>query len=204
MIFWNVIEAGTYIIIPLALLLIAALWIWLARVLKLRAESKPVAAFMQRIRDYVVEGDLENARQLCSLSVFPASKIINRGVNRIGSPISEVADAMNEQRDVEKIVLGKGIGWLAAIAVISPLLGAVGTLIGITYQFNEMTSDGVNFSFDVLSNALTQTLITFICGLGVGIIAIFFRTSLEGIRNKREQELCETSVEFLDLLNEPV
>lgn len=201
--FGDALESGVYIIIPLAVLLIVAIWIWGKRWKALRSEQQPPSLLMQRIRDYVLEGDIENAAQLCGSSVSAAARILSRGVSRIGYPIAEVANSMYEAEAVENISLEKGLRWLRAIAVIAPLLGALGTLIGVTIAFGNATDDAGMFDGAILCDLLSPTFITLICGLGVGIISLFLMTLLDGAIQKTQNRLSALCVEFLDLLNQP-
>lgn len=201
--FWEAIESGVYIIIPLAFLLIVSLWIWCKRTSVVIKEQKQPAILMQKIRDYVIEGDLENATGLCRSSDSSAALILRRGVSRIGYPISEVADSMSEITAVEDVKLERGLGWLKAIAVIAPLLGAIGTLTGITVAFHNVTTGPDGFDNAILCELLSPTFITVAAGLGVGIISLVALTSLEGVVKKTQNRLSSLCVEFLDLLNEP-
>lgn len=201
--FADVLESGVYIIIPLALLFVATIWILCVRWKTVTSELQPPFTLMQRIRDYIVEGDIENARQLCENSDSGAARILTRGVSRIGYPIAEVADSIYEILNVENMKLEKGLRWLRAIAVISPLLGAIGTLIGCTIAFGNSTDEAGLFDGAILCNNLSPTFITLVCGLGVGIAALFAFTLLEGVVQKTQTRLSSLCVEFLDLLNQP-
>ena len=201
--FQDALESGVYILIPLALLLIAACVIWLKRVSAVRKELIPPGEIMARVRDYVIEGDLENARQLCQGSDSAAGEILSRGVSRIGYPIAEVANSMQEVLDVEDIKLETGLRWLKAIAVIAPLLGTIGTLTGMAIAFHAVAEDPGIFDGAMLCEMLSPTFITVISGLAVGIISLCFFTGLDGIVQKTQNRLAALCVEFLDLLNEP-
>ena len=201
--FWETVESGVYIMIPLAVLLIISLCIWARRFSVVSRELKPPYLLMERLRDYVIEGDLENARQLCENSESAAGQILLRGVSRIGYPIAEVANSMSEILEVENVKLEKGLRWLKAISVIAPLLGAIGTLIGVTIAFQSSTDEAGMFDGAILCELLSPTFITVISGLGVGIISLIALTALDGRVQKTQNRLSALCVEFLDLLNEP-
>ena len=200
--FWEILRSGVYFIIPLAVLLIAVVWIWWRRSYLIKKNLKGQDALMSRIRDYVIEGDLENAGQLCRLTDSPAARIIGRGVNRIGYSIREVSEAMAEIATIEKSDLGGGRSWLRVIAVISPMLGIIGTLLGITEIFFSM-QDSAGVPDSVICNMISPSLITVICGFAVGIISLVALTCLDGLVEKGSTSLTSLCVKFLDLLNEP-
>ena len=204
MTFWDTIERGEYVMFALAVLVIVIIVIWWVRGVALNRRKKTYHSMMQRVRDHVVEGDLENARQLCEVADSPGGRVICAGIHRIGRPMSEVKGSMNEVADIEKDEMAKGSGWLRSIAVISPLLGLGGTLVGIVDRLRDLGESGANIDTSAVCGALAPTIVTTVAGIGVGIFSLFALTCLEGTINSARRRLDEVSVEFTALLDEPV
>ena len=202
MTFWETVERGEYLMIPLALLLIVCICIWWVRAAKLSKYNKSYSNLMHRLRDLMVEGDLENARQLCELSASPGARVLEAGVRLVGHSISDVKAGMNDVSTVEKTKMAKGAGWLKAIAVISPLMSLCGTLIGIVDRLRWL---GENPQTDMaaLCHAISPTIVTTVAGLGVGIFALLALGCLEGTITKSSLKIEELALDLTDLLNEP-
>ena len=201
--FWDIIAAGVYVMIPLAILLIATVWIWIARSSSIGRSMNSADEIMHRLRDYIVEGDIENAAKICEGSDVPVGRIVRRGVERIGSPMYEVREAMREEEALESEKLKRGCRWIWWIAVISPLLGLGGTLGGMAVGFHILENSGLPGDFAQFTGIVWPTLITLISGLGVGIFALTAHTVLSGNISKTGLLLSDYSSRFIDLLNEP-
>lgn len=201
--FWETVERGEYVMIALAVVFIIIICIWWIRGAKLSRQSKGYSSLMHRVRDHVVEGDIENARQLCEVTSSPASQLIYTGLGRIGASMTEVRSAMEDTSEIEKEKMGNGARWLKAFAVISPLLGLGGTLIGIIDRLRDLGMAGINADLSNLCAAIAPTIVTTVVGLGVGIFALFALTCLESIIDSSKRKLDEVYVAFTDLLNEP-
>ena len=138
MTFWETIERGEYVMFALALLLIVIVCIWWVRGAALSGRKKRYPALMQRVRDHITEGDLENAHQFCEASDNSGSRMLCAGIRRIGRPMNEVRDAMADVAEIEKEKMARGSRWLRGIAVIAPLLGLGGTLVGIIDRLRDL------------------------------------------------------------------
>lgn len=202
--FWEVIESGEYVIIALAVLLVAVFWIWLARYIHVNKLMKPTTDFMHRIRDFVIEGDLENARQIADSGRAPVCRIIGRGVRIIGRPMPELAAGIHEALNLEIMDMKKGLRWLWWGAVVAPLIGLGGSLAGISEALRRIAESGVPGDMGMLSEALFPTFWTLVAGLGVGVVSLTFFSSLSGHLDRAEKILSESGERFIDLLNEPV
>jgi len=190
--------------IPIALLSILAVYIFIERALAIRKASAIDNNFMNRIRDYIHEGKVENALTLCQTYTDPASKMIEKGIQRIGRPLADINTAIEIVGKLEIAKLEKSLPALASVAGGAPMLGFFGTVTGMVRAFYDMSMAGNNIDITLLSAGIYIALITTVAGLLVGIPAFFgynyLVTRIENLVNKLEAR----STEFMDLLNEPV
>ena len=203
MTFWETIERGEYVMFALAVIVIAIVIIWWVRASILHGQRKKYPVLMQRIRDHVMEGDIENSRQICKALSLPGARVVEAGLSRVGQPMGEVKAAMEDASMIEKSHMSRGARWLRAMAVISPLLGLGGTLVGIIDRLRDLGEAGAVVDTAAVCGALAPTIVTTVAGLGVGIFALVALTCLEGSINSAQRNLDELSKEFIDLLNEP-
>lgn len=201
--FWSLVIDGGYIMIPLAVLLVVSIYIFIERCLALHRASKLDASFMKRIRDYVMEGDLENAETLCKRTDTPYSRLILKGVTRIGRPMNDVLMAIENTGNIEVANLGKGFTWLSTTAAGAPMLGFLGTVVGMIEAFFALATAGTAANITVLSSGIYQALVTTVAGLVVGIAALFAYNYLVSRVNRIMNHMEAQTMEFMDLLNEP-
>lgn len=200
---WSLVMDGGYIMIPLALMLIVSIYIFVERCLAISRASKEDNSFMQRIRDYVHEGDLESAKQLCKQTDTPYARLILKGVSRIGRPMQDVLVAIENTGNIEVAKLGKGFTWLSTTAAGAPMLGFLGTVTGMIEAFYALAMAGTGANIIVLSSGIYQALVTTVAGLIVGILALFAYNFLVSRVNRVMTGMETKTMEFLDLLNEP-
>lgn len=201
--FWSLVIDGGYIMIPLAVLLIVSIYIFIERCIALHKASKSDDNFMKRIRDYIMEGDIENAVILCKRTDTPSSRLILKGVNRIGRPMNDVLVAIENTGNIEVANLGKGFSWLSTTAAGAPMLGFLGTVVGMIEAFFALANAGTSANITVLSSGIYQALVTTVAGLVVGIAALFAYNYLVSRVNRIMNSLESKTMEFMDLLNEP-
>ncbi|MDE5839747.1 MAG: MotA/TolQ/ExbB proton channel family protein [Muribaculaceae bacterium] len=200
---WSLVMGGGYIMIPLALMLIVSMYIFVERCLAISRAGKDDSSFMQRIRDYVHEGDLESARQLCKKTDTPYARLILKGITRIGRPMQDVLVAIENTGNIEVARLGKGFTWLSTTAAGAPMLGFLGTVTGMIEAFYALAMAGTGANIIVLSSGIYQALVTTVAGLIVGILALFAYNFLVSRVNRVMTGLETKTMEFMDLLNEP-
>ena len=200
---WSLVMDGGYIMIPLAILLVVSIYIMVERSIALRRASKDDDTFMKRIRDYVMEGDIENAVNLCRRTDTPYAKLILKGDNRIGRPMNDVLVAIENTGNIEVASMGKGFTWLSTTAAGAPMLGFLGTVVGMIDAFYALASAGTSANITVLSSGIYQALVTTVAGLVVGIIALFAYNYLVSRVNHIMNMMEAKTMEFMDLLNEP-
>lgn len=194
---------GGYIMIPLALLMLVAIYIFVERSLVISRASKGDKTFMDRIREYVHEGDIESAQNLCRKTDTPYSRLIQKGLSRIGRPMNDVLVAIENTGNIEIANLTKGFSWLSTTAAGAPMLGFLGTVVGMIQAFFALASAGTSANITVLSSGIYQALVTTVAGLIVGIVALFAYNWLVGRVNRVMNGLESKTMEFMDLLNEP-
>ncbi|MDE6770146.1 MAG: MotA/TolQ/ExbB proton channel family protein [Muribaculaceae bacterium] len=200
---WSLIIDGGYIMIPLAVLLLVSIYIFIERCFALHRAAKNDDTFMKRIRDYIMEGDIENAVNLCKRTDTPYARLILKGVNRIGRPMNDVLVAIENTGNIEVANLGKGFSWLSTTAAGAPMLGFLGTVVGMIEAFFALANAGTSANITVLSSGIYQALVTTVAGLVVGIAALFAYNFLVSRVNRIMNSLEAKTMEFMDLLNEP-
>jgi biopolymer transport protein ExbB len=195
--------AGGWIMIPLALLLIIAVYIIIERYVVLRRASQEDTSFMNRIKDYIFEGKVESAINLCKQTDTPSARMIEKGISRLGRPMSDVLVAIENVGNLEVGKLENGLGLLATIAGGGPMIGFFGTVIDMVQAFSEVASNGNTIALDQLAGGIYTAMVTTVAGLFVGIVAYFGYNYLVMRVDKIMHNLEARNVEFLDMLNEP-
>lgn len=201
--FWSLIMDGGYIMIPLAVLLLVVVYVFSERCIVINRAAKQDKSFMDRIRDYVHDGDIESAQNLCKKSGTPYSRLIAKGLSRIGRPMNDILVAIENTGNIEVANLGKGLPWLSTTAAGAPMLGFLGTVVGMIQAFFSLASAGTSANITVLSSGIYQALVTTVAGLVVGIIALFAYNYLTVRINSVMNRLENNTMEFMDILNEP-
>ena len=195
---------GGIIKIPLLLLSVVSIYVLVERFFAIRKAAKEDKSFMKRIKDYIHEGEIESAMNLCKKTDTPYSRLILKGITRIGRPKNDVLVAIENVGNHEVAELEKGFIWLATTAAGAPMLGFLGTVTGMVQAFFAMASAGSNANVSVLANGIYEALVTTVAGLFVGIIALFAYNYLVAMVSKVMKQLEAKTMEFMDLLNEPV
>lgn len=201
--FWSLVMDGGYIMIPLAVLLLAVIYVFTERCIVIGRASREDSTFMKRIREYVHEGDIESAENLCRKTNSPYARLIAKGLSRIGRPMNDVLVAIENAGNLEVAELGKGFPVLSTTAAGAPMLGFLGTVVGMIDAFYSLASAGTAANITVLSSGIYQALVTTVAGLVVGILALFAYNYLTARVNRVMNTMEAKTMEFMDLLNEP-
>ena len=201
---WTMAQYGGWIMIVLALLLAWAIYIFIERMVVLKTATKEDKSFMDRIRDYIHDGKIDSALNLCKQTNTPASRMIEKGITRIGRPMQDVQVAVENVGNLEVGKLEKGLVIMATIAGGAPMLGFLGTVLGMIRTFYNMaqTSGGV-IEMSALSTGMYEAMVTTVGGLIVGILAMFAYNMLIARIDRVVRLLEARTMEFMDLLNEP-
>jgi len=195
---------GQIIISILVVLLAVALYIYFERFFAIKAASKSDSNFMNQIRDHVSYGKLDAAKVLCAQVNSPASRLVEKGISRIGKPLEDINTAIENAGRLEIYKLEKNVSVLATIAGAAPMIGFLGTVIGMIIAIHEIANAGGQIDIKMLSDGLYTAMTTTVAGLIVGIISYIQYNHLVVRTNKVVYEMEAKSVEFLDLLNEPI
>jgi len=195
---------GGWIMIPIALLSILAIYIFVERYFAIRKAAKEDVHFMNRIKEFIHEGKIDAAIRLAQTTDTPVSRMIVAGIRRIGRPMNDVNAAIENVGKLEVYQLERGLPTLATTAGAAPMIGFLGTVIGMIRAFWDMSNAGSNIDVSLLSNGIYTAMVTTAAGLFVGIIAYFCYNILVAKIDKVVFLLEARSSEFMDLLNEPV
>ncbi len=200
---WDLTLKGGWLMIPLALLLVVSMYIFFERCFAINSVSHADKEFMQKIRDYIHNGQVEEAQKLCETTDKPYSRMIGKGIARIGRPMNDVLVAVENVGNIEVARLEKGFSWLATTAAGAPMIGFLGTVTGMVQAFMALASAGSSANVTILSQGIYEALVTTVAGLVVGIIAMFAYNFLTSRVKKIMNNLERNAMDFMDLLNEP-
>lgn len=189
--------------VPLAILLLIAIYVFIERTLAINAASREDENFMRRIRGYIQEGEIQSALNLCHNTNTPHARLIAKGISRIGRPVNDVLVAIENTGNIEIATLSRGLPWLATTAAGAPMLGFLGTVIGMVQAFYAIAQAGSSATIDHFASGIYSALVTTVAGLIVGIIALFGYNYLVARVNKIMNTLEARTMEFMDMLNEP-
>jgi biopolymer transport protein ExbB len=194
---------GGWVMIPIAILSLVAVYIFIERYMAIRNASKIDVNFMNRIKDYIHDGKVEPAIALCQSTNNPVARMIEKGINRLGRPLSDINSAIQNVGQIEIYKLERGLPMLGSCASVSPMLGFFGTVLGMVKTFMDMSSAGSSIDIGILSKGIYIALITTVGGLMVGIPAYFAYNYLVGRIEEMVNKLEGYTMEFMDLLYEP-
>lgn len=195
---------GGWIMIPIIALSIIAVYIFFDRYFAIRKAGKFDSSLLEKIRTYITTGKIDAAISLCRNSPGPASMMLEKGISRIGRPLNDVNTAIENVGNLEISKLEKGLPMLASVAGGAPMIGFLGTVMGMIQAFYDMSNAGSNIDVTLLSTGIYQAMVTTVAGLIVGIIAYFAYNILVANIEKVVFKMEITTSEFMDLLNEPV
>ncbi|MBQ8423826.1 MAG: MotA/TolQ/ExbB proton channel family protein [Coprobacter sp.] len=200
---WELTLKGGIIMIPLFLLSLLTIYIFVERMLVLRDAAKEDDTFMQRIKDYIHNGDIDSALTLCKNKNTPVARLIEKGITRLGRPMNDVLVAIENVGNIEVAKLERRFSWVATTAAGAPMLGFLGTVLGMVTAFHSMAAAGEAADITTLSSGIYEALVTTVAGLVVGIIAMFAYNLLVSRVSTVVNQLEARTMEFMDLLNEP-
>lgn len=195
-------EGGWYIMIPLAFLSILTVFIFIERLLAVNKSLREERDFMSKIKDYIHDGKIDSALNLCASSKTPVARMLEKGIARIGKPMRDIAVSIENVGKLEIYNLEKNLSGLATIAGAAPMIGFLGTVIGMVQVFMNMEAVGTVQVSDI-SSGTKQAMITTIVGLIVGVLAFMAYNYMVARVSKVIHKMEAGSIEFLDILEEP-
>lgn len=194
---------GGWIMAILVLLSVIAVYIFIERYLVITKAAREDKSFMNNIRNFILEGKLDAAKALCLTNNSPIGRMIEKGILRLGKPLNDINAAIENVGKLEIAKLEKNVAGLATIAGAAPMLGFLGTVIGMIRAFYDMSMAGNNINIELLSRGIYQAMITTVGGLIVGITAYIFYNILVARIQKVVYLLEIRTSEFMDLLHQP-
>ena len=194
---------GGWLMIVLVLLSIAAIYIFGKKWWMISRANKIDKNFMRDIRDYIHEGKIKSAAMLCQRYDSPIARLVEKGIERIGRPLGDIQTSVENTGNVEVARLERGLPFLATIAGGAPMIGFLGTVIGLVQAFFDMANAGNNIDITLLSNGIYTAMITTVGGLIVGILAYFGYNYLTSRISDLVFRMESATIDFMDLLHEP-
>jgi biopolymer transport protein ExbB len=194
---------GGFMMIPIVLSSFVAVYIFVERVLTIKKANQSPDAFIGKIKELVLKGDINGARLLCSQFDSPIARMIEKGVSRIGSPLKNIEASIENVAKLEIFKLEKNLSMLATVSGAAPMMGFLGTVIGMVEAFIAIAQEEGSVSPKLLSSGIYTAMITTVAGLIVGIIAYLAYNYLVTRVSKVVHQMEYSSIEFIDLLQEP-
>lgn len=189
--------------IPLGLCSIIAVYIFVERLRTINKANVSSDAFMGKIKELVVKGDINGAKILCSQHDTPVARMIEKGVTRIGSPLKNIEASIENVGKIEVFRLEKNLSVLATIAGAGPMIGFLGTVVGMVSAFIAIAQEEGSVSPKLLADGIYTAMITTVAGLVVGILAYLGYNYLVTRVSKVVHKMEYSSIEFIDILQEP-
>jgi biopolymer transport protein ExbB len=200
---WELAKEGGWIMVVLAIFSVIAVYIFSERFITINKASKRDDNFMNVIRECMIEGKLEEAKDLCRQTDTPISRMIEKGISRIGKPLNDIQTAIENVGNLEVSKLEKGVALIGMISGAAPMLGFLGTVTGMIRAFYDMSMAGNNIDIELLSTGIYEAMVTTVGGLIVGIIAFILYNIIVSRIDNVVNLLESKSIEFMDVLNEP-
>jgi len=195
--------AGMIVIGILFVLLFVAVYIYFERFFAIKSASKFDAGFMQKIKSQISSGNTESAKVLCEESESPVARLTEKGISRIGSPLEDINTAIENAGRLEVYKLEKNVSILATVAGAAPMIGFLGTVIGMVMAFHQLATASGQADMGSLAKGIYTAMTTTVAGLIVGIIAYIGYNHLVVKTDKVVHQMESTAMDFLDILNEP-
>lgn len=201
--FWELFNAGGWLMWVLLALGGITVFLFVERFVAIRKASKMDMNFMNRIRDKISEGKIASAIESCKRNYTPIARMTQKGIERIGRPMSEIQNAIENQANLEVSKLSAGLPYLAMISGGAPMIGFLGTVIGLVQAFMAMEGLGGTVDISVLSGGMYVAMLTTVAGLLVGIPAYFGYNYLVARIERLIFQMEANSIAFMDILNQP-
>jgi biopolymer transport protein ExbB len=198
-----IVDGGWYIMGPLGIMSLIAFYIIIERSLAIRRALREEKDFMNKIRDYIHEGKIDSARNRCAQNPSPVARMLDKGISRIGKPLKDIEVSIENAGKLEVYQLERGLSVLATISGAAPMIGFLGTVIGMIVTFHTMKISGAGVEIAQLSGGIMQAMVTTVAGLVIGIIAYVAYNTLVARVSKVVQNMEATTIAFMDVLDSP-
>ena len=203
--FWDLFMGGGWLMWVLVALACVMIFIFVERFIAIRKATTIDKSFMSRIRDYISGGNIDAAVDLCRRTNSPIARMVEKGIERIGRPMSDIQTAIENVANVEVAKLETGLPWLSSIAGGAPMIGFLGTVVGMVQVFIDMSANqSGTIELAQLSSGMYVAMVTTVGGLVVGIPAYFAYNYLVARIEKLIFRMEATTIAFMDILNQPV
>jgi biopolymer transport protein ExbB len=200
---WDLTLKGGIIMIPIGILSLIAVYIFIERIMAISRAGRIDKNFMNNIKDFILSGKIDSAKAMCKSTNTPVARMIDKGISRIGRPLDDISASIENVAKLEIYKLETRMALLATIAGAAPMLGFLGTVLGMIKSLYDMSQQGENIILSTLAGGIYEAMVTTVGGLIVGIMAYvgynLLVAQVEKVINKMEA----SAIEFLDLLNEP-
>ena len=200
---WQLCLDGGWIMIVLAVLLAICIYVFIERAIAIGRADRTDERFMSKIKDYIHDGEMQSADNLCKSTDTPYSRLVQKGISRIGRPMNDVLVTIENTGNLEVANLSRGFTWLATIAAGAPMIGFLGTVIGMVQSFYAIAQSGSSAQIGDFAGGIYTALVTTVAGLIVGIVAMFAYNFLVARVNSVMNRMEAVTLNFMDLLNEP-
>jgi biopolymer transport protein ExbB len=198
----DLLTLGGWIMIPLAILFVATVYVFFERLIAIRRASKIEGNFMNIIRDHIMSGNVSAARSFTKNTNNPVARIIDKGIQRIGKPIDSIEKSMENVGRLELYNMERNLSVLSLIAGIAPMFGFLGTIMGMFKLFYDLANSG-EFTIQTMANGIYTKMITSATGLIIGLLAYIAHNYLSTQVDKTANKMEASSSEFIDILQEP-
>jgi biopolymer transport protein ExbB len=199
---WELVIEGGWAMIPLAIISVMTIYIFVERFLSINKSLKDEKDFMVKVKEYLIDGKIDTARDLCAQTNNPAARMVEKGISRIGKPMRDIVSSIENVGKLEIYYLEKRLSFLATAAGVAPMIGFLGTTLGMVKTFHAMKFEAT-IQIQTISGGIMEAMVTTVAGLVVGIIAYMAYNYLVAKVDKVIHNMEGASIEFLDLLNEP-
>ena len=199
---FELLSLGGWLMLPLALLLVIAIYVFFERLIVIRKASRLDANFMNIIRDHIVTGNVTAARSFAKNTANPVARIIDKGIQRIGKPIDAIEKSMENVGKLELFNLEKHLSVLSLIAGVAPMFGFLGTIVGMFQLFYRLAATG-EFTIQSMADGIYTKMITSAAGLIIGLLAYIAHNFLNAQVDKTANRMEASSADFIDVLQEP-
>lgn len=200
---WELFSKGGWLMWPLLALGGVTIFIFVERYIAIRKASRMDMNFMNRIRDFILEGKMRAAVELCRATDTPIARMIDKGIVRIGRPMADIHSAIENVANLEVSKLENNLPTLATIAGGAPMIGFLGTVTGMVRTFMDMSASGGTVDMQILAGGMYVAMVTTVAGLVVGIPAYFGYNYLVARIEKLVFQMEANSIAFMDILSRP-